>query len=102
MRENPNHWEKYYHGNRQQQRFSRIYSFSDRIRYYWPDDAVNEAQNKLFDNLSGVDIPLPLLSQYLPEQFKRVREGAITANPQELIIDKIQQVLRSYSQAFVY
>ncbi|MGL4857538.1 D-tagatose-bisphosphate aldolase, class II, non-catalytic subunit, partial [Plesiomonas sp.] len=92
MRENPNHWEKYYHGNRQQQRFSRIYSFSDRIRYYWPDDAVNEAQNKLFDNLSGVDIPLPLLSQYLPEQFKRVREGAITANPQELIIDKIQQV----------
>ncbi|MGL5763288.1 MAG: tagatose-bisphosphate aldolase subunit KbaZ [Plesiomonas shigelloides] len=102
MRENPNHWEKYYHGNCQQQRFSRIYSFSDRIRYYWPDDAVNEAQNKLFDNLSGVDIPLPLLSQYLPEQFKRVREGAITANPQELIIDKIQQVLRSYSQAFVY
>lgn len=102
MRENPNHWEKYYHGNRQQQRFSRIYSFSDRIRYYWPDDTVNEAQNKLFDNLSGVDIPLPLLSQYLPEQFKRVREGAITANPQELIIDKIQQVLRSYSQAFVY
>lgn len=102
MRENPNHWEKYYQGNRQQQRFSRIYSFSDRIRYYWPDDAVNEAQNKLFDNLSGVDIPLPLLSQYLPEQFKRVREGAITANPQELIIDKIQQVLRSYSQAFVY
>ncbi|MGL5420687.1 MAG: tagatose-bisphosphate aldolase subunit KbaZ [Plesiomonas shigelloides] len=102
MRENPNHWEKYYHGNRQQQRFSRIYSFSDRIRYYWPDDAVNEAQNKLFDNLSGVDIPLPLLSQYLPEQFKRVREGAITANPHELIIDKIQQVLRSYSQAFVY
>lgn len=102
MRENPNHWEKYYHGNRQQQRFSRIYSFSDRIRYYWPDDAVNEAQNKLFDNLSGVDIPLPLLSQYLPEQFKRVREGAITTNPQELIIDKIQQVLRSYSQAFVY
>lgn len=102
MRENPNHWEKYYHGNRQQQRFSRIYSFSDRIRYYWPDDAVNEAQKKLFDNLSGIDIPLPLLSQYLPEQFKRVREGAITANPQELIIDKIQQVLRSYSQAFVY
>ncbi|MGL5267620.1 MAG: class II D-tagatose-bisphosphate aldolase non-catalytic subunit [Plesiomonas shigelloides] len=38
----------------------------------------------------------------MPEQFKRVREGAITANPQELIIDKIQQVLRSYSQAFVY
>lgn len=102
MQENPSYWEKYYQGNRQQQRFSRIYSFSDRIRYYWPDDAVNKAQNTLFDNLSDVDIPLPLLSQYFPEQFKRVREGAITAKPQELIIDKIQQVLRSYSQAFVY
>ncbi|WP_044362793.1 tagatose-bisphosphate aldolase subunit KbaZ [Vibrio fluvialis] len=99
MREHPEYWQKYYHGNESQQRFSRSYSFSDRIRYYWPDQTINQAQEHLFSNLARNGIPLPLLSQYLPEQFHHVREGLISAEPKVLVIDKIRQVLRSYAKA---
>ena len=35
MREDPADWQKYYHGDRREQRLLRAYSLSDRIRYYW-------------------------------------------------------------------
>ncbi|EJE8525997.1 TPA: tagatose-bisphosphate aldolase subunit KbaZ [Vibrio parahaemolyticus] len=95
----PGYWNKYYHGDEHQQRFARCYSFSDRIRYYWPDEQIHHAQEKLFTNLSRTGIPLPLLSQYLPEQFQAVRAGLIESEPQALVLDKIQQVLRSYAKA---
>ena len=31
---------KYYHGDERQLAFARVYSFSDRIRYYWPDAEI--------------------------------------------------------------
>ncbi|EGQ8175638.1 TPA: tagatose-bisphosphate aldolase subunit KbaZ [Vibrio vulnificus] len=95
----PEYWNKYYHGSESEQRFARCYSFSDRVRYYWPDEAILHAQSKLFDNLNRFGIPLPLLSQYMPEQFHAVREAKIKALPKELVIDKIRQVLRSYAKA---
>ena len=95
----PQHWQKYYHGNESDQRFSRCFSFSDRMRYYWPDSVINQAQETLFRNLSRVDIPLPLLSQYMPQQFQHLREGLILSDPKSLVLDTIRQVLRAYSQA---
>ncbi|PSW22168.1 tagatose-bisphosphate aldolase subunit KbaZ [Photobacterium sanctipauli] len=95
----PEYWNKYYHGDESQQRFARSYSFSDRIRYYWPNQQINQAQDKLFGNLSRSGIPLPLLSQYLPEQFHAVREGMVESAPEALVLDKIRQVLRSYAKA---
>ncbi|MGF1680331.1 tagatose-bisphosphate aldolase subunit KbaZ [Photobacterium minamisatsumaniensis] len=99
MCEAPEYWNKYYQGDESQQRFARCYSFSDRIRYYWPDQQINQAQEKLFGNLSRSSMPLPLLSQYLPEQFHAVREGNIESAPKALVLDKIRQVLRSYAKA---
>ncbi|WP_419206723.1 tagatose-bisphosphate aldolase subunit KbaZ [Photobacterium leiognathi] len=99
MCEAPEHWQKYYHGSESEQRFSRCFSFSDRMRYYWPDDVINQAQATLFRNLSRVDIPLPLLSQYMPMQFQHVREGLISLDPNSLVLDTIRQVLRAYSKA---
>ncbi|MDX1301325.1 tagatose-bisphosphate aldolase subunit KbaZ [Photobacterium sp.] len=99
MCEAPEYWNKYYHGDAHQQRFARCYSFSDRIRYYWPDKNINTAQSKLFENLSRSGIPLPLLSQYLPEQFHAVRNGELDATPKAFVIDKIRQVLRVYAKA---
>ena len=97
----PAYWEKYYQGTDAQQRFSRCYSFSDRIRYYWPNANIIAAQAQLFRNLEATGIALPLLSQYLPEQFRAVREGQISALPEALVIDKIQQVMRSYAKACI-
>ncbi|MUL01690.1 tagatose-bisphosphate aldolase subunit KbaZ [Aliivibrio fischeri] len=99
MCDSPEYWQPYYQGNEAQQRFSRSYSFSDRIRYYWPDEKINQAQNTLFTNLSRNGIPLPLLSQHLSSQFRSVREGQLSLEPKELVLDKIRQTLRSYAKA---
>ena len=71
------HWAKYYRGAPQQQKFSRAFSFSDRARYYLPDEMVSDAVNRLLNNLEQVNIPMTLLSQYLPMQYRRVRDGLV-------------------------
>lgn len=95
----PDNWAKYYHGDEQQQFFARSYSFSDRIRYYWADPVVQSAVDKLFANFEDVEIPLPLLSQYFPEQFIKVRNGELSATAKSLVIDKVQAVIRPYAIA---
>lgn len=99
MLANPDNWAKYYHGDKQQQFFARSYSFSDRIRYYWANPTIGVAVEKLFANFEGVEIPLPLLSQYFPEQYVKVREGKLQADAKSLVIDKVQGVIRDYAAA---
>jgi len=95
----PQHWQGYYEGDAQAQRLARRYSYSDRLRYYWPDPEISAAQSLLLDNLGKVDIPLPLLSQYLPDQYTRVRHGELAVEPTALVIDRVRDVLRVYARA---
>lgn len=95
----PRWWQGYYEGDAQAQRLARRYSYSDRIRYYWPDRQVQQAQSRLLANLAAVDIPLPLLSQYLPDQYPRVRRGELASEPTALVVDRVRDVLRTYTQA---
>jgi D-tagatose-1,6-bisphosphate aldolase subunit GatZ/KbaZ len=95
----PSQWVNYYTGDAAEQRLARHYSYSDRMRYYWPDRSIRAAERRLLDNLAGRDIPLPLLSQYLPDQYARVRAGTLSADPLELVLDRIRDVLRGYHQA---
>ncbi len=99
MLAHPQHWRRYYPGPAAAQRLARRYSFSDRIRYYWPAPPVQAALDRLLRNLSAAPIPLPLLSQFLPEQYRRIREGRLANRPQELLLDKIRSVLEEYAQA---
>jgi D-tagatose-1,6-bisphosphate aldolase subunit GatZ/KbaZ len=99
MREQPSWWQSYYEGGPDQQRLARRYSYSDRMRYYWPDPEITAALNLLFDNLSTLTIPLPLLSAHLPEQYRRVRAGRLEATPKSLAVDRVRDVLRDYDQA---
>ncbi|MDA5523010.1 tagatose-bisphosphate aldolase subunit KbaZ [Yersinia kristensenii] len=99
MLEHPEHWKHHYHGNNDARRLARGYSYSDRVRYYWPDHDIDEAYSKLVKNLADESIPLPLISQYLPLQYVKVREGRMIATPHELIIDHIQDVLHQYHAA---
>ena len=99
MLEQPAYWEGYYTGDAHQQHLARRYSYSDRLRYYWPDPEVHKAQERLLDNLSAMDIPLPLLSQYLPDQYARVRDSELSADPRALVIDGVRDVLRAYARA---
>jgi D-tagatose-1,6-bisphosphate aldolase subunit GatZ/KbaZ len=99
MLENPQHWQSHYHGDRRGQALARRYSFSDRSRYYWADPRLRQALSSLIDGLSRRQIPLSLLSQYLPRQYRAVREGEIPAEPKALILHKIREVTADYSRA---
>lgn len=99
MVSDPKYWESHYKGDEHNLHLSRQYSFSDRIRYYWPDSRVNEAVTRLLTNLSGIDIPQTLLYEYVPELYWQIREGEIEANPKEIISYCIRKELQRYSSA---
>jgi len=95
----PKYWSAHYHGNESQLRLARKYSYSDRIRYYWPDQEIQKSLNKLIENLSKQEIPLNVLSQYLPLQYEAIREGRLQNQISDLIEFGITQVLDIYSYA---
>ena len=97
MLSNPGHWQGYYQD--QKSSFQRQYSFYDRQRYYWSDQNVSKSLQLLLSNLRAVDIPLSLLSQFMPEQYRKFREGVITSDPEDLIRDKIMDHMREYAYA---
>lgn len=99
MLADPSYWVSYYGGSADEQALARVYSYSDRMRYYWPKEAIDEAVQRLIANLSDVAIPLPLLSQYLPAQYERVLAGELAADPRALVIDRVRDVLRPYAAA---
>ena len=99
MVEHPEHWKAYYHGDERQVRFARAYSFSDRIRYYWPDRQISNALGHLTQNLQEYPPPIPLIAQYLPRQAEAIRAGTIQNNATALIRHKIQESLSRYSDA---
>lgn len=95
----PGWWRGYYEGDDASQRVARRFSYSDRVRYYWPDPQVEAAVVRLMSNLSAFPPPLPLISAHLPAQYDRVRSGAITSEPTALVLDYVRDVLRAYSTA---
>ncbi|MCV2353499.1 D-tagatose-bisphosphate aldolase, class II, non-catalytic subunit [Paucibacter sp. B2R-40] len=95
----PKHWAKHYSGTPAQQHLLRAYALSDRCRYYWGDAAVQAAVAKLIANLEQQAIALPLLSQYLPEQFDAVLRGELAATPRALAQHKVGVVLARYARA---
>jgi D-tagatose-1,6-bisphosphate aldolase subunit GatZ/KbaZ len=99
MLANPANWRKHYDGSPRQQQISRVYSFSDRIRYYWADPQVQAAFGRLLANLGDSPLPLSLLSQYLPRQYDRIRSGVLKNCPRSILLDGVAHVLDDYSFA---
>jgi D-tagatose-1,6-bisphosphate aldolase subunit GatZ/KbaZ len=95
----PEYWQAYYQGDPLAQRTARRYSYSDRLRYYWADDEVDAARQTLLANLDRIGIPLPLISQFLPAQYDRIRAGVLEPVAQSLVIDRIRDALRPYAHA---
>ena len=97
MLEKPGYWQDYYSGSEVE--LLLFNSYSDRIRYYWPDPRIEAALKKLVANLSASPPPDILLSRYLPSQYQRVRAGEIGRDPEALILDKVRDALRPYAAA---
>lgn len=94
MLNKPHYWQSFY----PQADWQLLYSYSDRVRYYWPEPQLQKVVAKLLANLPGA-IPLPLLLQYLPAAYQAVQQGVITNNVQSVLLFHIDQVLARYAKA---
>lgn len=99
MLENPKNWQKHYHGTEEELAFARKYSYSDRCRYYIGEEKVQNAIDKLLDNLSEIDIPMNILHQYLPKQYDKIVSGELKKTPLAIIKDGVVQYMEDYEYA---
>lgn len=97
MQENPEYWVKYYKGTDWEIQYKKLFSYSDRIRYYLPMKKVSDAIERTI-KLVGM-IPEGILSQYFPIQYNRYMEGKIKADAQNIIIDYIRHSCHKYAIA---
>jgi D-tagatose-1,6-bisphosphate aldolase subunit GatZ/KbaZ len=94
MQAAPENWARYYHGSPTDLWLQRHFSYSDRIRYYWPDPAAEFAVRRLRERLAGRRIPQPLLMQYLP-----AATSASATDVDQLLLASIEAVLSTYESA---
>ncbi|MBS3731745.1 MAG: class II D-tagatose-bisphosphate aldolase, non-catalytic subunit, partial [Desulfobacterales bacterium] len=97
MDDNPGHWRSH-HSAGSASDWTVLFGYLDRVRYYWARPEVKDALARLLSNLDG-RIPPPLISQYLPKQYREVSEGLITPEPARLIRSKIRDALFPYASA---
>lgn len=98
MLEEPKYWKKHYVGTDAEIALKRKFSFSDRCRYYMPEKKVADARDIMIRNLKD-GVPLNLLSQFMPRQYTKVREGILENRPEALIIDHICDTINDYLYA---
>jgi D-tagatose-1,6-bisphosphate aldolase subunit GatZ/KbaZ len=98
MLADPSHWRAYYQ-DAARLNMDLQYSLSDRIRYYWPHPAIQQACQTMLNNLGRTPPPLTLLSQYLPEQYHAIREGRLAFLASDIVRDGVGSVLRHYLNA---
>lgn len=91
----PKYWEDYYSGSEADLRVQRIYSYSDRIRYYWADRQVAEALDGLIAYMGANPAPETLISQ----AFTGLEFGNIPSDPNRLIERHVQRCIGRYFEA---
>jgi D-tagatose-1,6-bisphosphate aldolase subunit GatZ/KbaZ len=99
MLSNPIYWRSYYQGNEDELRLARVYSYSDRCRYYWGDAAVQKELAQLRANIDASPPPLSLVSQHLPAEYEAIRSGRLQERAEYMIQEHIRIVLRIYAAA---
>ena len=98
MLDRPEYWQSHYHGDGNARRPPAVTAIPTAC-------AITGQTARLTTPLSGwyatadEPIPLPLISQYLPLQYSKVRDGALSSTPRELILDHIQDILHQYHAA---
>jgi D-tagatose 6-phosphate 4-epimerase len=95
MRASPANWAKYYHGSDTDLWVQRHFSYSDRIRYYWPDPAAAAAVEELRQRLMGRSIPDPVLRQYLPN----LPHAGAAADFDSILLQSVEAVIATYHSA---
>ncbi|MFS2151864.1 D-tagatose-bisphosphate aldolase, class II, non-catalytic subunit [Rhizobium sp. Rhizsp42] len=98
MLSQPRHWAGHYTGSAEELRLQRHFSYSDRIRYYWPDRQAAGAVETLMKALPD-PIPETLISQYLARVYPDVVTGRVAPRARDLCLAAIDAALGPYSTA---
>ncbi len=95
----PGNWEKYYHGHEYNLRLQRHFSYSDRIRYYWPHPKAQIAVNRMLAVLEDMVIPETLVSQYFGTLYPAVANNTLRPTARNILVASIQRVIDDYARA---
>ena len=99
MLENPSNWQKHYRGSDEEMRLARKYSYSDRCRYYFSLPEIKASISKLFSNIDSVEVPAGMLRQYMPVQYRKVRDGLLEMKASSLAKDCVVEIAEDYNYA---
>lgn len=91
----PENWAGYYQGSVDDIRFLKLFSYSDRIRYYWDQPAVAVALRKLIENVTKAGVPAALATQYGSE-FP-ITSDKVSART--LIVNRVNTTAERYYKA---
>jgi len=81
------YWKKYYTGTPEEIAYKKLFSYSDRCRYYLPAESIENSIAKLLGNLGQV--PVALVSQYFPRQYTKIMENKLEGDALSIILDRI-------------
>ncbi len=95
MEDDPSNWQGYYQGAPEDIEMLKIYSYSDRIRYYWDCPPVRLALRRLLENIRVVGIPAAIASQF----GMRDPEAKTSFSPEEVIADRVDRTTERYYHA---
>lgn len=95
MNAQPKFWRDYYSGTGQALETLKIFSYSDRIRYYWTDQAAATALTTLLSSVERHRLPETIVSH----AFMGLEFGEMPTNPATLIERHIQRCVARYFEA---
>ena len=98
MLANPKYWQGHYEGEGAALRLLRHYSYSDRIRYYWPKSAPQAAVTTLVEDERLQEISEPVLTQFFDAETLS-RAKALSSElrlTDRLILATIQTAISPY------
>ena len=100
MNNSRQYWEKYYNGTSEEVEYKKLFSYSDRCRYYLPAVKVQESIERLIKNVG--EIPPALISQFFQSQYRRYMAGKLNNDPLSLVYDRIGDLCDDYAAACGY
>lgn len=101
MQAAPANWDRYYHGSDDERGVQRHFSYSDRIRYYWPQPDAARAVDELMTLLGDANLPETLIAQYLGGAYADVRAGRVAPRAPELILAAVVRLIEDYTAACI-
>lgn len=97
MEASDGYWKKYYTGTPEEIAYKKLFSYSDRCRYYLPVPSVEAAIRKLLENTQS--LPVGLISQFFPQQYPQVMDGDLTPDGLSLVLARVAVWCDLYSAA---